>query len=220
MKKNKKWLFLLLLAFCVSFAVYIKVNDNPKENDHPKQDEKTIALTSSEYVSFNDAVLKSDLIVEVEINGLSEELDAAETNGLPKSIHDATVTKVFSGEVNVNDSIKIMQDDTANTSINGKRPILEGDSLIFMLRQAQPEEKFPNTFSIYKEYLLSDSKAQAIDLNLGDSTFTNLGTSEDPKLNETVNQIVQDGSVDTDALSIIRTEELEDSIEEILQSGH
>ncbi|MGM0216247.1 hypothetical protein [Enterococcus sp. AZ109] len=216
MKKSKKWLLLLPIALCIGLVFYFQTIPQKKTIDKPIAEEIASPISTA-HISFDDAVSQSDLIVKVEITGLNSEIDASDESEGSKFIYDASILEVFAGTKNANEAIKIMQDNLSHAPATESSLFAPGDTLILMLYQAQPEKEFPNTYPIYKEYLLSNVTTQAIDLNPGDSNFTDLGTPEDPGLNARMAELIKDRSIDAEVLSIISTEELEQAITQAIQ---
>lgn len=209
--------FLVFFVFLSVFLIPSNVSRQTKNSNSTMLDqEKTMIHADFVEIPFEESVLESDLVVKVKILGIDSELETDLQSSIPKTIHIAEIMETYNNNLKTGDQIKIMQDGTIDTLVNGMPIFEENDTFIFMLDSATPKEKFPETYFIKKQYLTSEETNQALDLNFGDSNFKDLQTANDPKLNTEMEKISDQSTIDKDSLSIISEEDLTNKIEEVL----
>lgn len=220
MKKHKSAIVLFLALFCFSiiFIIYRKNNVDVIENDDKKNHEISIIRSSKVYLPFDEAVLDSELVVKVEVVGKNSELGSDMENGIPKTVHDVKILDIYNGDLVSGDNIKVIQDGIESILVDGVPIFQPGDTFIFMLDVAELTNGISNTYFIKKEYFMSKTSSQAIDLNFGDSNFKDLGSSKDNVLNKKVDAISENIFVDKESISIIDANELINSIKEVVES--
>ena len=224
--KKKKIVFTLLSVFCCSLPViYLKGNDsratNRAVNETQQQEKKEAKMAihaDKADVSFNEAVLQSDAVVKVKILGKDAHVNDEIKGSIPKTIHKASVLESYNGKLKIGDTIKIMQEGNESVLINGMPLFEPEDTFIFMLSSAMPAEQFPNTYFIKKEYQLSNTTSQALDLNLGDANFEDAGALQDKELEKKLAVISEDMFVDEVNIQVIDTQKLVTSIEEVIKN--
>ena len=220
MKKHKLITFLLIGFVCFSmiFIIYKTDNGHVLENNQNKNNEIYVIRSSKFYLPFNEEFSDSKLVDKVEIIGKNSELDTNMENRMPKTIHDVKILDIYSGNLARDDNIKVIQDGVENILVDGVPIFKPGDTFIFMLDIADLPNKTSDTYFIKKEYLLSKTSTQALDLNFGDSNFKDIGVSKDKELNKKIDTISENIFVDKENISIIDTNELIKSIKEVVES--
>lgn len=214
MKKHKLAiiLFAVLVSSSMIFIIYRKNNNQNKNHDI------TAIRSSKVYLPFDEAVSNSNLVVKVEVIDKNSEIDTNMETAIPKTIHNAKILDIYNGNLARGDNIKVIQDGVENILVDGVPIFQPGDTFIFMLDIAELPNKKSDTYFIKKEYLLSKTSTQALDLNFGDSNFKDIGVSKDKELNKKVDIISENIFVDKENISIIDTNELIKSIKEVVKN--
>lgn len=207
--KKSKYAFIgsVVLFFLVSYVgLFLKNNSTDQEI--------TEIRATKVLVPFNESILDSDIVVKVRIIDVDSEIRI----DLPKTIHNAEIISAYKMQDGKIGRIKIMQDGTKDTLVNGMPIFKTGDYFIFMLNLAEPTTKFPNTYFIRREYLLSEDQNQVLDLNFGDSNLEHEEPVGDNKFIEKAHKIIRKMSVDVENLIITETDELVEFIEEVIEN--
>lgn len=177
------------------------------------------AIHSSEIaISLEDSIKQSELIVEVSISKKIKELNNNDDTAIPKTIHLAKIISVLKGEAIVGSEINILQDGTEYMLVNGIPIYQAGESYIFILNKALPENDFPNTYWAKKAYFEADE--QLISLNYGEQNSISeleVEASED-EIVEKLDTIIESTPVDSEAISILDKEKTYSAIEEVVEN--
>jgi len=222
MKKQKKQLIILLSAVVLGIGgsvVYNQFASNSSEEDGSivqSNNERTVIHADHEFITLEDGIKDSDLVVEVEILGKDREEGIDDESVMPQTIHSARILEIFSGELSVGDVIYVFQDGIENRRINNIPIYQTGEKYIFTLNAAEPKEEYPNTYWATKVYFSTDE--EVVDLNFGDSEFEETIDPQDAEAQEKKDEIDNETSVDEINVQALEKSVVVDRIEEGIEN--
>ena len=226
MKKQKKQLIILLLLCAVVLGVggsvvYNQFAPNSSEEDGSmiqsnNEGTATVILAAHEFITLEDGIKDSDLVVEVEILGKDREEGIDDESVMPQTIHSARILEVFSGELSVGDMIYVFQDGIDGNMINNIPIYQTGEKYIFTLNAAEPKEEYPNTYWATKVYFSTDE--EVVDLNFGDSEFEETIASQDAEAIAKKDEIDNETSVDGINVQVLKKSVVVDKIEKVIEN--
>ena len=225
MKKQKKQLIIILLCAVVlgvgGSVVYNQFASNSSEEDGSMVQSNnegiaTVIHADHEFITLEDGIKDSDLVVEVEILGKDREEGIDDESVMPKTIHSARILEVFSGELSVGDMIYVFQDGVNGNMINNIPIYQTGEKYIFTLNAAESKEEYPNTYWATKVYFSTDE--EVVDLNFGDSEFEETIDPQDAESIEKKDEIDNETSVDGINVQVLKKSVVVDKIEKVIEN--